>query len=359
MYVIQHQVKLNAISNEGSDVTIIVTGGAGFIGSAYVALSVARGEHVVVIDALTYAGNRANLEWIKASPGSWELIVGDICDRALMDAAFKKYAPKAIVHFAAESHVDQSIAAPAAFMQTNIIGTYQLLEAARAYWAVLDRPAREAFRFVYISTDEVYGELGATGAFTEQSQIAPNSPYSASKAAGDHLAHAWFHTYHMPVITTHCSNNFGPRQYPEKLIPVVINRAISGYPIPVYGTGMNVRDWIYVDDHCNGIQLALEKANPGGVYNFGGRCELSNLDLVKKICSMLDQMRPRADKKSYQEQISFVTDRPGHDWRYAIDDAYAYEALGFRPKWKFEEALKHTIEWYLQHPATQQKKAAI
>lgn len=317
---------------------LLITGGAGFIGSSFVRLAAARGHHVVVLDALTYAGHRANLESVKA-----ELVVGDIRDGALVSKLLREHAIDAIVHFAAESHVDNSISKPAAFIETNIVGSYILLEAAREYW----KEKKGDFRFVHVSTDEVYGSLGPTGKFSEATPMKPNSPYSASKAAGDHLAHAWFSTYGLPTIITNCSNNYGPRQHPEKLIPHMITCALAGKPLPVYGDGKNIRDWIHVEDHCAGVMLALTKGTPGETYCFGGNAERTNIDVVKNICKTLDALKPRKDGQPYEKQIAYVTDRLGHDRRYAIDDSKASSALGFTRAHDFESGLKATVGWYL------------
>lgn len=330
--------------------TILITGGAGFIGSTFVAQQVEQGRHIVVLDALTYAGHRENLEWIKGK-GKWTLVEGDICDGALVAKLLKEHTPSAVINFAAESHVDQSIASSAVFIKTNIQGTHVMLEAARQYWGSLNGDKKSTFRFVQISTDEVYGSLGETGTFSESSPIKPNSPYSASKAAGDHLARAWFETYGLPTVITHCTNNYGPRQYPEKLIPLMISRALSGGELPVYGDGRNVRDWIHVEDHCSGVALALTKGMPGEVYDFGGNAEKRNLDVVHTLCDALDKIRPRADKKSYREQIRFVKDRLGHDWRYAIDSSKSERELGFTRRYTFDSGLQQTIEWYLNNEA--------
>lgn len=326
--------------------TLLVTGGAGFIGSSFVAQAVAGGQKVIVLDYLTYAGSRDNLAWIK--PDHYHLVVGNITDGALVSSLLDSHDIDAMVHFAAESHVDNSISAPAAFIDTNIVGTYTLLEAARDYWSRLPAARKQAFRFIHISTDEVFGELGDSGKFSETSPMRPNSPYSASKAASDHLAHAWFATYGLPVITTNCSNNYGPRQHPEKLIPRMITNAVAGKNLPVYGNGSNIRDWIHVEDHCNGIALALEKGIPGETYCFGGNAEKSNLEVVRKICAILEELSPRQYKTSYENQIAFVTDRAGHDYRYAIDDRKAVSELGFTRKHDFESGLRNTVEWYLE-----------
>lgn len=322
--------------------TLLITGGAGFIGSCFVRQAVVRGQKVVVLDALTYAGHRENLEGVNA-----ELVVGDIRNRALVDELLIKYRPQALLHFAAESHVDNSISSPGEFMDTNIQGTYMLLEAVRAYMP----NASKDFRYIQVSTDEVFGALPEEGYFSEASPYAPNSPYSASKAAADHLVRAWQHTYGLPTIITHCSNNYGPRQLPEKLIPVIITKALAGRPLPVYGDGLHVRDWIHVEDHSNGIWLAASKGRVGEHYCFGGRSEKKNIDLVKIICGYLDEIRPRDDKKSYADQITYVPDRLGHDRRYAIDDSKAEAELGFTRKWRFEQGIRTTIDWYLANEA--------
>ena len=321
---------------------ILVTGGAGFIGSTFVAQCVARGCNVVVLDKLTYAGHRENLEWI---PSGWELVVGDIHDRELALALLKKHHIDALVNFAAESHVDNSISGPAAFMYTNIGGTFMLLEAAREY-----KKEKAGFRFLQISTDEVYGSLGPTGKFSETTAYAPNSPYSATKAAADHLVRAWHETYGLDVITTHCTNNYGPRQHPEKLIPRMIFCALAGEKLPVYGDGKNIRDWIHVEDHANGIWQALVKGSAGEAYDFGGNAEVENIALVQKICALLDKKRPKKSG-SYADQIAFVEDRLGHDRRYAIDDSKAQKALGYTRDYGLETGLEMTVDWYLQNEA--------
>ena len=322
--------------------SLLVTGGAGFIGSEFVRQAVARGQKVVVLDALTYAGHTINLEGIAHT-----LVVGDIADGELVSRLLKEHSVDAVAHFAAESHVDNSISKPSAFIDTNIVGTYRLLEAARGYWGGLTGNAKDRFRYLQVSTDEVYGSLGPTGAFSETTAMKPNSPYSASKAAGDHLARAWYETFGLPAIITNCSNNYGPRQHPEKLIPNMITKALSGEGLPVYGDGKNIRDWIHVEDHSAGVALALEKGKPGETYCFGGREEHTNIDLVNRICALLDDMKPKAGDKSYAGQITFVKDRLGHDRRYAIDDTKAQRELGFTRKHNFETGLKATVEWYL------------
>jgi dTDP-glucose 4,6-dehydratase len=326
--------------------SLLVTGACGFIGSSFVRQAVNQGYKVIVLDALTYAGHRENLEGV-----SHELIVGNIKDEALVRDLLKSHSIQGLINFAAESHVDRSITGPSAFIETNIQGTFNLLSCAYEYWKNLDEQIKENFRYVQISTDEVYGSLGPTGKFDETLPYKPNSPYSASKAAADHLVRAWFHTYGLPTITTNCSNNYGPRQFPEKLIPHMIACALASKPLPVYGDGGNVRDWIHVEDHCDGILLALTKGQPGSTYCFGGNAERNNLDVVKTICKELDQLLPRGDHKSYGDLITFVTDRLGHDRRYAIDDAFAQKELGFKRRYTFENGLKNTIQWYLDNTA--------
>lgn len=322
--------------------SILVTGGAGFIGSNFVDLAISKGYQVVVLDALTYAGHRANLD--KASQSSqFKFVEGRIENRELVSSVLREMKPSAIVNFAAESHVDNSISGPKAFINTNIVGTFELLEAARAYTS---ENRINDFRFLHVSTDEVFGALGATGKFSEETAYAPNSPYSASKAASDFLVRAWFHTYGLPVITTNCSNNYGPRQFPEKLIPRMITQAIAGESLPVYGKGQNIRDWIHVEDHCAGILLALEKGVIGETYCFGGNSERKNIEVVEKICECLD--RNLQPTRSFKNQIQFVEDRLGHDFRYAIDDRKAQTVLGYRRQHSsFETGLEVTIEWYL------------
>jgi len=319
---------------------LLVTGGAGFIGSTFVAQCVARGCNIIVLDKLTYAGHRENLEWIK---GSWQLVEGDIADRPLVEKLLREHKIDALLNFAAESHVDNSISGPKAFIDTNITGTFQLLEAARGYMK-----EKQGFCYLQVSTDEVYGSLGETGKFSETTAYAPNSPYSASKAAADHLVRAWHETYGLDTIITHCTNNYGPRQHPEKLIPRMISCALSGQKLPVYGQGRNVRDWIHVEDHANGIWLALTKGKAGQAYDFGGDAEEENLRLVKKVCAILDSKRPKNSGK-YEEQIAFVTDRPGHDLRYAIDDSKSQRELGFTRIHTIETGMEMTVQWYLDN----------
>jgi dTDP-glucose 4,6-dehydratase len=321
---------------------ILVTGGAGFIGSAVVRLAVQRGHHVVNLDKLTYAGSLTNVASVAASP-LYAFEQADICDRAALDRIFATHRPDAIMHLAAESHVDRSIDGPGAFIQTNVMGTYSLLEAARAYWTAAGKP--DSFRVHHISTDEVFGSLGPTGKFTEDTPYDPRSPYSASKAASDHLVRAWHETYGLPVVLTNCSNNYGPYHFPEKLIPVVILKALAGAPIPVYGQGANVRDWLYVEDHADALLTVLTRGADGRSYNIGGENEATNLDLVTKLCAILDEKRP--GNRPYAEQITFVADRPGHDLRYAIDPARIRDELGWRPSVTLDQGLERTVDWYL------------
>ena len=321
---------------------ILVTGGAGFIGSAVVRLAIARGHQVVNLDALTYAANLANVASVGNAPG-YAFEQADIRDRAALDRILAQHKPDAIMHLAAESHVDRSIDGPAAFIETNVIGTFNLLEAARAYWTAAGRP--EGFRFHHISTDEVFGSLGETGQFTEETPYDPRSPYSASKAGSDHLVRAWAETYGLPVVLTNCSNNYGPFHFPEKLVPVVILKALAGEPIPVYGDGGNVRDWLYVEDHADALLLVLEKGALGRSYNIGGENEARNIDLVRTICAHMDELHPEG--APHADLITFVTDRPGHDRRYAIDPTRIRDELGWRPSVTVEEGLRRTVEWYL------------
>ncbi|MTH33255.1 dTDP-glucose 4,6-dehydratase [Paracoccus limosus] len=323
---------------------ILVTGGAGFIGSAVVRLAVARGHEVVNLDALTYAANLENVASVADQPG-YAFEQADLRDRAALDRVLADHQPDAIMHLAAESHVDRSIDGPGAFIETNITGTYNLLEAARAYWVAQGRP--EGFRFHHISTDEVFGSLGETGQFTEDTPYDPRSPYSASKAASDHLVRAWHETYGLPVVLTNCSNNYGPFHFPEKLVPVVILNALHGRPIPVYGDGGNIRDWLYVEDHADALLLVLEKGELGRSYNIGGENEAKNIDLVRTICAHMDRLRP--DAAPHDRLITFVTDRPGHDRRYAIDPTRIRTELGWRPSLTVEEGLRRTVEWYLDN----------
>jgi dTDP-glucose 4,6-dehydratase len=327
---------------------IIVTGGAGFIGSNFVLQWLAEMKTpVVVVDKLTYAGNRENLASVEDDP-DFSLLVADIVDGKKMSEVFAQMKPKAVVHFAAESHVDRSILGPAEFVRTNIEGTFQLLEAARSYWDGLDAEAKASFRFLHVSTDEVYGTLSPTDpAFTEQTPYAPNSPYSASKAASDHLVRAYFHTYGLPVLTTNCSNNYGPHHFPEKLIPLIIHNCLKGKPLPVYGDGLQVRDWLYVEDHCRGIRTVLERGVTGETYNIGGRQEMTNLDVVHTICKVLDELVPAA--QPYAGLITYVKDRPGHDRRYAMNIDKIERELGWGPQESFASGIRKTVQWYLEH----------
>ncbi|MGD9509721.1 MAG: dTDP-glucose 4,6-dehydratase [Geminicoccaceae bacterium] len=328
---------------------ILATGGAGFIGSALVRMLVRdHGHEVLNVDKLTYAASPDALEDVLGDPGH-RLLRADICDGAAMARAFTEFRPDAVIHLAAESHVDRSIDGPAAFIATNVVGTFTLLDAALAYWRDLEEQRRAAFRFVQVSTDEVYGSLGPEGRFTEATRYDPNSPYSASKAAGDHLARAWNRTYGLPVILTNCSNNYGPYQFPEKLIPLTVIKAAAGETLPVYGKGENVRDWIHVEDHARGILAALERGRPGEGYNFGGAAERRNIDVVRQICALLDAALPEHGASGRERLISFVADRPGHDARYAIDDAKARHELGWSPRRSFEQGLAETVRWYLDH----------
>ncbi|MBZ0224869.1 MAG: dTDP-glucose 4,6-dehydratase [Comamonas sp.] len=330
---------------------ILVTGGAGFIGANFVLDWLAQtGEGVVTLDKLTYAGNLHNLDRLQGD-ARHVFVHGDIADRALLDRLLAGHRPRAIVHLAAESHVDRSIHGPEDFIQTNVVGTFRLLEAARQYWQALSAPEKEAFRFLHVSTDEVYGTLSPTDpAFTEQHNTLPNSPYSASKAASDHLVRAWHHTYGLPVLTTNCSNNYGPLQFPEKLIPLVIVNALAGKDLPIYGDGQQVRDWLYVGDHCGAIRRVLEAGRPGETYNIGGHNEMTNLRIVQGICALLGELRPRADGRPYASQITHVKDRPGHDRRYAIDAGKIERELGWRPAETFDTGIRKTVQWYLDHP---------
>ena len=329
---------------------IFITGGAGFIGANFVHHWLAASdESLLVLDALTYAGNLESLSDVQAN-ARYAFAQVDVCDRHAVAALLATHRPRAVLHFAAESHVDRSIHGPGDFIRTNIQGTYELLEAVRAYLSTLPHAQREAFRFLHVSTDEVYGSLGPNDpAFRETTAYSPNSPYAASKAASDHLVRAWHHTYGLPVLTTNCSNNYGPYQFPEKLIPLMIHNALAGQSMPVYGDGQNVRDWLYVEDHCRAIARVLDAGRVGETYNVGGHNEVRNLDVVQLLCDLLDKLSPRADGKSYRTQISFVADRPGHDRRYAIDASKIARELGWVPQETFETGLRRTVQWYLQH----------
>ena len=330
--------------------TILVTGGAGFIGSNFVHAWLAQHDEVLVnLDKLTYAGNLRNLHAL-AGDSRHHFVQGDIGDTTLVSQLLATHQPRAVLHFAAESHVDRSIHGPMDFIQTNVVGTFQLLESVRAYWSGLDDQSRQAFRFLHVSTDEVYGSLAADApAFSETHTYEPNSPYSASKAASDHLVRAWHHTYGLPVLTTNCSNNYGPYHFPEKLIPLVIHNALAGKPLPIYGDGQQVRDWLYVEDHCKAIMRVLKDGRLGETYNVGGWNEKPNIEVVRTLCALLDELQPRADGQSYATQMTFVKDRPGHDRRYAIDARKLERELGWRPEETFETGLRKTVQWYLSH----------
>jgi dTDP-glucose 4,6-dehydratase len=338
--------------------TVIITGGNGFIGTNLVRLLINSGLYRVVnLDALTYAANPLSLADLEENP-DYVFVKGNIVDRELVSSLFTRYEPVGVFHLAAESHVDRSIVNAEDFVQTNVVGTYTMLEAARAYWNSLSEEKKKAFRFLHVSTDEVFGSLGEEGYFTEETPYAPNSPYSASKAASDHFVRAFHHTYGLPTVITNCSNNYGPYQFPEKMIPLMILNALSGKPLPVYGDGSNVRDWLYVEDHCRAVKLAFEKGVPGEVYVIGGNNEQKNINLVNQICSILDEVAPPVEVpqlrkqalKSYKELIRFVTDRPGHDRRYAIDSAKIRHELGWQVEVGFEAGLRRTVEWYLSNP---------
>jgi dTDP-glucose 4,6-dehydratase len=330
---------------------ILVTGAAGFIGANFVLDWFAQSEEPVVnLDKLTYAGNPENLASLRENQNH-VFVKGDIGDRALLDQLLREHQPRAVVNFAAESHVDRSIHGPEDFIQTNVVGTFHLLEAVRAHWSGLEAEAKAGFRFLHVSTDEVYGTLGPSDApFTETTPYTPNSPYSASKAASDHLVRAYHHTYGLPVLTTNCSNNYGPYHFPEKLIPLLIVNALAGKPLPVYGDGMQVRDWLYVKDHCSAIRRVLEAGRLGETYNVGGWNEKPNIDIVKTVCGLLDELRPKADGGQYFDQVTYVKDRPGHDRRYAIDANKIHKELGWKPAETFDTGIRKTVQWYLDHP---------
>lgn len=332
--------------------TILVTGGAGFIGANFVIdWLAADGEPVVNLDKLTYAGNLENLASLKGNPNHI-FVRGDICDQSLAEKLLATHQPRAVINFAAESHVDRSIHAPEDFIQTNVVGTFRLLEAVRAHFSGLSEQQKSAFRFLHVSTDEVYGSLSPTDpAFAETKRYEPNSPYSASKAASDHLVRAYHHTYHLPVLTTNCSNNYGPYQFPEKLIPLIIHNALAGKPLPIYGDGQQIRDWLYVGDHCSAIRAVLARGRLGEVYNIGGNNERANLDTVKSFCAILDEVKPRADGKSYATQMTFVKDRPGHDRRYAIDPRKIASEIGWRPSETPDSGFRKTVRWYIDNAA--------
>ncbi|MBU1607250.1 MAG: dTDP-glucose 4,6-dehydratase [Alphaproteobacteria bacterium] len=341
---------------------IFVTGGAGFIGSALIRHLIGNTEHVVLnFDKLTYAATKGALEPIAAS-SRYRFIQGDVCDADQVRSAITQFGPDVITHLAAESHVDRSIDEPDAFIQTNLVGTFVMLSEARNFWHSLEGHAKSAFRFHHISTDEVYGSLGETGLFTEETPYDPRSPYSASKAGSDHLVAAWSHTYGLPTLITNCSNNYGPYHFPEKLIPLIIVKALAGEPLPVYGAGNQVRDWLFVDDHVRALQTVFERGEPGRSYNIGGNNEKQNIEVVRTICAILDKLRPRADGTPYEKQISFVADRPGHDQRYAIDASRVAKELGWTPTETFDSGLKKTVEWYLSNeswwrPILEERKA--
>jgi dTDP-glucose 4,6-dehydratase len=330
--------------------TVIVTGGAGFIGANFVLDWFTQSDETVInLDKLTYAGNLESLASLRENPHH-VFIKGDIGDRELVDRLLREHKPRAVVNFAAESHVDRSIHGPGDFIQTNVVGTFNLLESVRGYWNDLADEAKSSFRFLHVSTDEVYGSLAPNDPpFSETNRYEPNSPYSASKAASDHLVRAWHHTYHLPVLTTNCSNNYGPYHFPEKLIPLVIMNALKGKPLPIYGDGQQIRDWLFVKDHCSAIRRVLEAGTVGETYNVGGWNEKPNLDVVNTICSLLDSLKARSDGKSYSTQITFVTDRPGHDRRYAIDASKIERELGWKPAETFETGIRKTIQWYLDN----------
>ena len=329
--------------------TILVTGGAGFIGGEFVRQWIAEEEdRLVNLDKLTYAGNLDSLAGVAENP-RYRFVEGDIGDGPLVGKLLEEHGVRAVVNFAAESHVDRSIDGPAAFVETNVVGTFRMLEATRRYWGSLPEPGRARFRFLHVSTDEVYGSLGPAGAFTETTPYAPNSPYSASKAASDHFVRAYFHTYGLPVLMTNCSNNYGPYQFPEKLIPLMILNALEGKPLPVYGDGRQIRDWLYVGDHCRAIRAVLARGIPGEVYNIGGDCEQANIDVVKTICGIVDRLRPGLPHAPCSSLITFVTDRPGHDRRYAIDAGKIRSRLGWKPRENFQSGLERTVRWYLEN----------
>jgi len=328
--------------------TLIVTGGAGFIGANFARLALAEtSSRVVVADALTYAGNLESLSELEGHP-RYLFVKADIADREAVRALYREHRPSAVINFAAETHVDRSIDDPSAFVRTNVLGSFELLDGARHYLATLEPRARQGFRLLHVSTDEVYGTLGATGAFSEQTPYAPNSPYAASKAGADHLVRAYHETYGLPVLLTNCSNNYGPYQFPEKLIPLMLLNALEGKPLPIYGDGLNVRDWLYVEDHARALALVLERGGAGETYHIGGRNERTNIEVVRAVCALLDEMRP-APGGARERQIGFVADRPGHDRRYAIDPSKIERELGWRPAETFESALAKTVRWYLDH----------
>lgn len=334
-----------------SNTTILVTGGAGFIGGNFILEKIKQGDTCVInLDALTYAGHVETLAGIDNHP-NYHFVLGSIGDRTLIEYLLSRHQPAAIINFAAESHVDRSIDSPGDFIQTNVCGTFELLEATRTYWNKLAEKEKQEFRFLHVSTDEVYGSLGEIGKFTETTPYQPNSPYSASKAASDHLVRAYFHTYGLPVLTTNCSNNYGPYQFPEKLIPLIISNARSGKALPIYGAGTNIRDWLFVQDHCSAINEVLEIGQPGEVYNVGGNNEKTNLEVVNTLCKLLDELLPNSPHRPHSQLIQFVKDRPGHDQRYAIDASKIKNQLDWEPKETFETGLRKTVQWYLDNDA--------
>ncbi len=349
--VVAREIIRDSLSLDFATVTILVTGGAGFIGANFVLDWLALcDEPVVNLDKLTYAGNLESLAALRDDPRHI-FVRGDIGDAALVDKLLADHRPRAVINFAAESHVDRSIHGPGEFIQTNVVGTFCLLESVRGYWSALAEPDKTAFRLLHVSTDEVYGTLAPDApAFAETHRYEPNSPYSASKAASDHLVRAWHHTYGVPVLTTNCSNNYGPYHFPEKLIPLMIVNALAGKPLPVYGDGLQIRDWLYVKDHCSAIRRVLEAGRLGETYNIGGWNEKANIDIVRSICTLLDELQPRADRQSYATQITHVTDRPGHDRRYAIDARKIESELGWKPAETFETGIRKTVRWYLDNP---------
>ena len=327
---------------------VLVTGGMGFIGSAVVRRCLSEGYGVVNVDKLTYAASEETLQAAESNP-LYQWVRADICDNAAMNSVFENSRPDAVLHLAAETHVDRSIGEPADFITTNIVGTYALLEAAHAYWSGLSGTEKDAFRFLHVSTDEVYGSLGPEGLFTEETAYAPNSPYAASKASADHLVRSWNRTYGLPTIITNCSNNFGPFQFPEKLIPVIIMKARNGAPIPIYGDGSNVREWLFVDDHAEALLQVVRNGKIGETYNIGSSDELTNLDVARRVCEALDELEPRANGAMHADQITFVDDRPGHDFRYALDASKIANDLGWRPGHSFDDALRETVRWYIEN----------
>lgn len=328
---------------------VLITGGAGFIGSNLVRLAIESGHTVLNVDKLTYAGNLASLKDIDSHP-NYQFLQADITDAEAVSQAFASFQPEAVMHLAAESHVDRSIDGPGQFIQTNVVGTFQLLQASLQYWRGLSSQGQSEFRFLHVSTDEVYGSLGETGLFTETTPYTPHSPYSASKASSDHLARAWHDTYGLPVLVTNCSNNYGPYQFPEKLIPVVILKCLRNEPIPIYGKGENIRDWLYVVDHCEALLKVVQEGKVGQTYNIGGNNERTNLELVKTLCGLLDDLRPCESGQMHEKKITYVTDRPGHDLRYAIDASKIAEELDWHPKEDFASGFRKTVQWYLDHP---------